>query len=179
MRIEGRRSVRLRGYDYSQPGAYFVTICTQGRACLFGEIVHGELLLNETGEMIKDRWFRLADRYPGVSLDAFIVMPNHLHGLLLLDALPPDAKGQSPAVELARIVQWFKTGTTYDYIDGVRTKGWVPFERRLWQRNYYEHIVRNEAAYLRIAAYIEANPSRWHDDALHPTAPEFRPERSS
>jgi putative transposase len=169
----------LRGYDYSQPGAYFVTICTQNWACLFGEIVQGQLTPNDAGKIVRDRWRRLADRFRGVSLDEFVVMPNHVHGIILLDGSHPDDTHRLPSVDLARMVQWFKTGTTYDYIEGVRTKSWIPFDRRLCQRNYYEHNVRNDVEYVRIAAYIEANPSRWQDDALHPSSPGFQPKRSS
>jgi REP element-mobilizing transposase RayT len=169
MRFDGRRSIRLRNYDYSRAGAYFVTICTQNRACLFGE-----MLPNDAGKSIHDRWGRIAERYPGVSLGGFVIMPNHVHGVILINAPHPDEQDPSCAATLARIGQWFKTGTTYDYVQGVNGRSWVPFDRRLWQRNYYEHIIRNESEHGRIAAYIDANPSLWQNDALHLEAPEFQ-----
>jgi putative transposase len=174
MRFDGRRSIRLRGYDYSQAGAYFVTICTQNRACLFGEIADGEMVPNDAGKSIHDRWMKIAERYPGVSLGGFVIMPNHVHGVILLNASQQsEEQGSSYSVALARIVQRFKTGTTFDSIQGVNGRGWTSFDRRLWQRNYYEHIIRNESEHDRIVAYIDVNPSLWRDDALHPEAPEF------
>ena len=151
-----RRSIRLKGYDYSQAGAYFITICTQNRACLLDVPV--------VDAMIAHWWQELANKYPSVSLDAFVVMPNHLHGILLL--FDPDPPAPNP--QLGTVVQWFKSMTTNAYIRGVKESGWEPFSGRLWQRNYYERIIRNERELTATRLYIEANPDNWTADENHP-----------
>jgi REP element-mobilizing transposase RayT len=192
-----RRSIRLKGYDYRQAGAYFVTVCTQDRSFLFGEMVHGEMRLNDAGKMVYDVWNDLPAFYPGVQTDAFIVMPNHIHGIIILvgadprvcpdadprvcpDADPrvcPDAdprvcpgqpQGVAPTMGLPDVVHRFKTMTTKRYADGVKRLGWEPFRGRLWQRNYYEHIIRNEESLNRIREYILTNPMRWALDRENP-----------
>jgi len=176
-----RRSIRLKGYDYSQPGAYFITICTQDRACLFGEVVDGEMRLNDAGQMVQDVWDELPAFYPSVQTDAFIVMPNHIHGIIILvgadPCVCPDEIGQpqmiAPRLSLPDVVHRFKTMTTKRYIDGVKKFGWTPFRRRLWQRNYYEHIIRNDHALQRIREYIWTNPLRWHLDRENPNRSRF------
>jgi putative transposase len=96
-------------------------------------------------------------------------MPNHMHGLILINAPHPDGPPSgTPSLSIGSIIQWFKTGTTYDYIVGVKNQGWPPFNGRLWQRNYWEHIIRNDAEYERICDYIEVNPWKWNEDSLHP-----------
>jgi len=277
-----RRSIRLQGYDYTRPGAYFVTIVTQGRACLFGEVVAGEMRMNDAGRMVQQVWDELALFYEGVQTDAFIVMPNHVHGIIILtgnvratphvhpdemavratprgcpttprgcpdemNATPrvhpdemnvgatprgcpttpracpdhprdcPDEmavratprgcpnpqsgpgqargpaptsgsgqargpaptsgsgqpRGVAPTLGLPDVVHRFKTMTTKRYADGVRANQWTPFPGRLWQRNYYEHIIRDVGAnggatsrspLQRIREYILTNPLRWHLD---------------
>jgi REP element-mobilizing transposase RayT len=185
-----RRSIRLRGYDYSQLGAYFVTICVQDRECLFGEVVEEEMRLNDAGRMVQDVWNDLPRYYPGVALDAFVVMPNHIHGIIILVgagpcACPdagqpivgagpracPDAgqpQGVARTLGLPDVVHRFKTMTTKRYTDGVKRFGWLPFRGRLWQRNYYEHIIRNEESLYRIREYILTNPMRWMMDCQNP-----------
>jgi REP element-mobilizing transposase RayT len=206
-----RRSIRLKGYDYRQAGAYFVTVCTQDRSFLFGEMVHGEMRLNDAGKMVYDVWNDLPAFYPGVQTDAFIVMPNHIHGIIILvgagpracpDAGPracPDAgpracpdsgpracpdsgpraypgqpqemgqpQGVARTMGLPDVVHRFKTMTTKRYADGVKRLGWEPFRGRLWQRNYYEHIIRNEESLNRIREYILTNPMRWALDHENP-----------
>jgi putative transposase len=146
-----RRSIRLRSYDYSQVGAYFVTICTQGRLCLFGDVVYGEMKLNDAGWMIESWWLELRNKFPSVEPGEYVVMPNHFHGIIAIvgadlcvcpDSGPP--KGAHIGAPLPKIVQWFKAMTTNEYIRGVKQYGWTPFLARLWQRNYYEHIIRNQ-----------------------------------
>jgi len=180
-----RRSIRLKGYDYSRPGAYFITICTQDRACLFGEVVDGEMRLNDAGQMVQDVWDELPAFYPGVQTDAFIVMPNHIHGIIILVGADPcvcpntgqtigQPQGVAPTrLSLPDVVHRFKTMTTKRYIDGVKKFGWTPFRRRLWQRNYYEHIIRNDHALQRIREYIWTNPLRWHLDRENPNRSRF------
>lgn len=176
-----RRSIRLKGYDYSQAGAYFITLCTQDRACLFGKVVNGEMRLNDAGRMVLAEWNRLPERFPHLVLDAFVVMPNHVHGILVITDPAPTAPtvgatvatvGATPTVgattrvapTVGNIIGAFKSRVTVEYIRGVKTSGWPPFRGRLWQRNYYEHIIRNERALNAIRQYILQNPQRWQMD---------------
>jgi REP element-mobilizing transposase RayT len=205
-----RRSIRLKGYDYSQAGAYFVTINVHQRRCILGEVMGSEVRLSPAGDMVLDVWEAIPDHYPGVDVDAFVVMPNHIHGIILLttsagaaprgrpdspranqfdpdDPLLPQgnsgqaqgplgdrgqAQGPAPTVgpapttglRLADVVGRFKSLTTRRYIAGVRTLGWVPFDRYFWQRNYHERILRNENELNVRRWYIEENPLRWDSD---------------
>jgi putative transposase len=163
-----RRSIRLRGYDYRRPGAYFVTICVHGRANLFGAVIAGEMRLNAAGLMIDSEWEALPQRFPALCLDVYTIMPNHFHAIMTLGDAP------ATAARLGDIVGAFKSLTTNGYIRGVCDHGWPPFDRRLWQRNYYEYIIRGEADLARIRDYIRNNPARWDADQLHPAA---RPKR--
>ena len=173
-----RRSIRLKGYDYSQAGAYFVTICTQDRECLFGEIVDGKMVLNDAGRMIC-RWYsELENKYPDIRCDEFICMPNHIHfviinvgaDLCVRPCVETSKTGEHAGSPLRTVVQWFKTMTTNEYIRGVKQHGWTPFSGKLWQRNYYEHIVRNEHEMNRIREYIVNNPLKWETDQDNPDA---------
>ena len=155
-----RRSIRLKDYDYSQQGAYFVTICVHERRCLFGTIDHGEMQLNASGTMVANAWLDLNNRFPTVKTDVCVVMPNHIHGIIWI--------GQPQRSSLGHVIGAFKSITTDQYIDGVRKRGWTPFSGRVWQRNYYEHIIRNDRVLHAIRNYMEANPSRWADDPENP-----------
>ena len=185
-RIHHRRSIRLKGYDYRQAGGYFVTMVTQGRDALFGEVVNGEMILNDAGEMIVRWWLELPNKFPNVNVDIFVVMPNHFHGIIFiiddadnsanaepisvvgddLRVVPQGEHAGSPRqnAPLSQMIQWFKTMTTNEYIRGVKNLGWKPFNGKVWQRDYYEHIIRNQSAADRIARYIESNPARWNED---------------
>ena len=189
-----RRSIRLKRYDYAAAGAYFVTICLQGPDCLLGQIAEGQIRLTAAGEMIARHWLALPTRFSSVDLDAFIVMPNHLHGIIVIHDDPlvgedlgpaPDADAEPSAAPardtpssdadagrptLGQIVGSFKSITTNAYSDGVRAHGWPSFHGRLWQRNYYEHIIRNDRALAAIRQYIHDNPANWAQDRLHPDA---------
>jgi len=224
-----RRSIRLKEYDYSQDGLYFVTICVQNRECLFGDITVGAnpcghpndnitnigqpqeyvpmMWLNDAGVMIEKQWLALTDRFPNVRLHEFVVMPDHFHGILEIvgaypcgrlldddkgrhildgvDGRPLDVtiqsnesklddvllfgqpQGHAPTVVKRKTVgdmmDAFKSITTVEYIRGVKTMGWTPFNGKLWQRNYYEHIIRDYEAFVRISDYIRENPEKWKD----------------
>jgi len=176
-----RRSIRLKGYDYSMPGAYFITICTNNRECLFGEIIDGEMKLNDAGRMIERWYFELANKFLDIQCDEFVIMPNHFHCIIIivetdinvgadLSVCPID-KRQSHRIaptptssSIPRVVQWFKTMTTNEYIRNVKQNNWIPFIRRLWQRNYYEHIIRNDKSLDKIRQYIINNPLKWEMD---------------
>ena len=182
-----RRSIRLQGYDYSQAGAYYFTIVTQGKAILFGDIENGEMILNEAGKMILKWWHELPKKFPNIKLGTFIIMPNHVHGIIIIESAGVDlrvnpaeidtANGRThgSAPTLGTIIQWFKTMTTNEYIRGIKNLGWRPFDRRLWQRNYYEHIIRNQQDWERIHDYILANPANRDDDKENPAWDQLHP----
>jgi putative transposase len=160
--IPYRRDMRLPGWDYRLPGPYAITICTQDRVHRFGVVRDGLMVLNPIGEMVQSVWAEMPREFPQVILDAHVVMPNHVHAILMLDSEDIE---RNP--ELGTVVQRFKSVVTARYARGVREQGWPPFDGRLFQRNYYEHIVRDERDLERCRAYIEANPSRWHEDPDH------------
>jgi REP element-mobilizing transposase RayT len=194
-RNKHRRSIRLQNYDYKRSGAYFVTMVTQNRACLFGDVVNGRLQLNDAGQMIQAIWDQLPQHYPGVETDAFVIMPNHVHGIIALVGVSACAdiqsggqpQGVAPTndprpkhdavhvLSLADIVHRFKTLTTKRYVDGVKQFDWSRFESRLWQRNYFEHVIRNEESLNRIGEYILDNPTRWEFDQENPLAMQPEP----
>ncbi|GHV14047.1 hypothetical protein FACS1894169_02230 [Bacteroidia bacterium] len=160
--LPNRRSIRLHGYDYSQEGLYFVTICVQGKACLFGEIENDEMVLNEAGTIINDEWQYLKTKYPHIELHEYIIMPNHFHGIIEIVgagfARPHNEqaiRGQAnPAPTVGNIIGYFK----YQTIKKIN------LSIKLWQRNYYEHIIRNEQTYGKIVEYILNNPYNWEKD---------------
>jgi REP element-mobilizing transposase RayT len=157
--LPARRSPRLRGYDYTRSGFYFVTVATHDRRCLFGEIISAEMRANDAGRMIAGAWTEIPGHYPGVSVDTFVLMPDHVHGIVQLF----ESSDSAHALSLSDVMHRFKTLTTTRYIDGVNALGWPAFQKHLWARSYYEHVVRNEASLARIRAYIVENPVRWHE----------------
>ena len=224
--IHHRRSIRLKGYDYSQAGLYFVTICVQKRKCLFGKIVGTdlrvcpEMILNDAGKMVEKWYYVLEQKFPDIKCHQMMIMPNHFHCIIEnvgaiganLRVRPitndsdkhinnhpdihinnhpdiyinndsnkyinnhPDkyinndsnkTEGEHIGSPLYRVVQWFKTMTTNEYIRGVKNLGWQPFDGKLWQRNYYEHIIRNEKSYHNITNYIINNPAKWAEDTFY------------
>ncbi len=188
-----RKSLRLPEYDYAQSGAYFVTVCTHHKACLFGDILGEEMVLNNTGRMVETIWNAIPEYYPGIETDEFVVMPNHVHGIVVITgstvgATPcgcpnvaqaqkhRQAQGPAPTkkngLSLPDIMHRFKTMTTKEYIHGVRQYGWKPFRSKLWQRNYFERVIRNEHEQNRIREYIANNPIRW---ALDRENPDYNP----
>ena len=175
-----RRSIRLKGYDYTQPGAYFITVVTHDRECLFGEIVDGEMRLNEFGEIVRTEWFKTAVVRPYVMLypDEFVMMPNHTHGIIWIvdvgatrrvapppiapsPVAPPIIHPRGPmAGSVGAIIGQFKS-ITAKRINTLRNIPGQP----VWQRNYYEHIIRDERALNAIRRYILNNPANWTKDA--------------
>lgn len=171
-----RHSIRLKGYDYGTSGLYFVTICVEGREKVFGNIINDEMVLNDAGRMV-ERWYdKTEDNYPDIVCHEMIVMPNHFHCIwqnvgadpcVRPDVVVSGGHAGKGGTQLSTVVQWFKTMTTNEYIRGVNKMGWLPFNGRLWQRNYYEHIIRSELSYNNIANYIITNPSRWKEDKFY------------
>ncbi len=170
-----RRSIRLKKYDYSQSGAYFVTVCTKNRKCLFGKIVDGNMFLNGIGLMIQMVWGAIPEYYSGIKIDKFAIMPNHIHGIIIIVGAGPRAcpgegqpRGVAPTLSLPDVVHRFKTITTKQYVDGVKQRGWTRFSGRLWQRNYYEHIIRDETELNLAREYIINNARKWDLDRENP-----------
>jgi len=161
-----RKTIRLPEYDYSWIGAYFITICVRRKECILGQIKNGEIYLNEIGDAIHKNWFWLEKRFKDVKLDEFIVMPNHIHGIILNTeeggsrTAPTTLNKRKP---LGRLIGAFKTVSTKEVNNIRNTPG-----QKLWQRNYYEHIIRNENDLQSIRHYIKYNPLKWDND------PEFR-----
>jgi REP element-mobilizing transposase RayT len=168
-----RRSIRLNGYDYTQPGAYFVTICTYNRMCLFGEVVDGQMRLNELGRLVESTWQDLPNHVTNIELDAFVVMPNHVHAIIIIvgagsEPAPTIAMAQPTPTKrygLPEIVRQFKTFSARRINEHRGTPG-AP----VWQRNYYEHVIRNEDSLTMIRRYIAENPLRWQLDRENPQA---------
>lgn len=157
-----RKPIRAPGWDYLSPGPYHVTICTGHRAHLFDSVSDGVMILNEPGLMTHATWQSIARAFPGITLDAYVVMPNHLHGLLTLPV--PDGPDLDGCIALSDVMRWFKTETTARYSRGVRRSAWSPFDGHLWQRGYYDEIVRSDRGLDRVRHYIEANPATWTED---------------
>jgi REP element-mobilizing transposase RayT len=170
--IHHRRSIRLKHYDYSQAGAYYVTICTENRECLFGIIEDAQMKMNDAGKMVQNVWYELPGRFSEIHLDEFIIMPNHIHGIISIVGAPlvgariseKDSAGTRPAPTLGDIIGVFKSITTHSYTKGVIQQQWQRFSGKLWQRNYYEHIIRNETDLEKIREYIANNPLTWEAD---------------
>jgi putative transposase len=165
-----RRSIRLTGYDYSRPGAYFVTLCVEQRLPLLGSVIGDEVHWSAAGEMVARIWANLGTHYPGVSVDASIVMPNHLHGILVLS--PPCETGDDSdtrkVLSLSTVIQRFKTYTAHCYGQGVASEHWPRYPGRLWQHRFYEHVIRNDHDLQAIGEYIANNPHQWALDRLNP-----------
>ncbi len=168
-----RKSLRLKDYDYTQNGAYYVTICAHNRRCVFGNVRSGEMMLNDAGTMTEEWWKKLPDRFPGIEMDEFIVMPNHLHGIInivgapFMGALNEDRATIKVAPTLGQLIGAFKSITTNEYIRNVKTNNWPSFNRQFWQRNYYEHVIRNESDLNCIREYIVINPTKWEQDEYY------------
>jgi putative transposase len=116
------------------------------------------------GLVVDSWWGMIPRRFPGVELDAHVVMPNHFHGVIVLQTTEDGMERAAGQVSLAYVMQWFKSATTADYRRGVETEGWAPFRGRLWQRGYRDHIVRDDRDMERIREYIEGNPGHWAED---------------
>jgi len=184
--IHHRRSIRLQGYDYAQAGAYFLTICTHARQCLFGEITDGEMRLNDAGRIVAEEWLQTPVIRAEIELDKWVVMPNHFHGIAVMkdagicrqadnrsvgrcnerQALgrPPVASAGTKPKSVGAMVAGFKSSVTSRVNAYYQSPG-----SKVWQRNYWEHIIRNETELDTLRRYIQTNPARWQKDSLYTT----------
>jgi REP element-mobilizing transposase RayT len=169
-----RRSLRLKGYDYSQPGTYFITICTKNRECLLGEIKNGKIILNEFGEIAKSEWIKSSIIRKEIKLDEFMIMPNHIHGIIIIDHGTPivvvGANGCSPLRDFrmeSKSISSFVAGYKSSVTKQINILRKLP-KISLWQRNYYEHIIRNETELNILREYIVNNPLKWDEDEENP-----------
>src|SRR4030042_4816166 len=184
-KIHHRRSIRLKNYDYSKPGAYFITLCTHRRECILGDIVDGNIQLNQFGEIVREEWLRTEQIRPEITMDEFMVMPNHMHGIIMIrNDIPNKSVGayinapgdrthlhtpwdrahrrtplRREPKTLGSIIAGFKSVVTHR-INSLRKIPLTP----IWQRNYYEHVIRDEDNLNRIRQYIIDNPSKWDED---------------
>lgn len=169
-----RRSIRLPGFDYTQDGSYFITICTIDHICIFGNILNGKMVLNEFGKIVKTEWLKTAEMRNNIEIDEFVVMPNHIHGILnivscggTMHRAPTtpqfESFGKPVPGSIPTIVRGFKSTVTKQ-INVMRNAPGTS----VWQGNYYEHVIRNETALNRIRNYIICNPSKWQTDKKNP-----------
>ena len=160
-----RKKLRLPEYDYSSSGAYFVTICPKGRRCILSRIAAGEGLappeirLTEIGRIVEEQILALSKRYPSIAVEKYVIMPNHVHLLLVLQG---DSGGASPSPTVFDAVRVIKSLS-------ARLSRTVPGEVQLWQRGYYEHVIRSETDYREIRTYIDQNPAKWAEDRYYET----------
>lgn len=160
--LRNRQTIRLKGYDYSQPGWYFVTICTWQREAIFGRIAEDCVQLTVAGKVVAKTWLELPRHYPLVQVDEFIVMPNHIHGIVVI----VEKTGVAPAASapLSEIVRRLKSDSARK-INLLQQTPQMP----VWQRNYYEHIIRTNEELAHIRRYIAENPLRWALDQENPS----------
>ncbi|WP_037325830.1 transposase [Runella zeae] len=181
-KLHHRQSIRLKGYDYSQSGSYFITICARERECIFGEIKEGKTILSHLGQLVEQEWLALPHRFPHTDLDEYVVMPNHFHGIIhiavgagLASALEsaqleapqfkPEQIGPTPPTStLGDIVCAFKSLVFKRHYDLIRNNH-LDEIAKCWQRNYWERIIRNHQEYNNIQNYIISNPERWSQDS--------------
>jgi len=174
-----RRSIRLKGYDYSMAGAYFVTTVAWHRELLFGEVINGEMMLSSYGEIVQKWWGEIPVHFPNVKTGAFVIMPNHIHGIILImerrgtvpvpnDTIYPRTKGgMTPPLRrptLGQIVAYFKYESTKE-MNLLNDTGTVT---KFWQRNYYEHVIRDDTDLQNKTDYIDANLLLWDEDDENP-----------
>ncbi len=187
--IHHRHSLRLEAFDYSSPGYYFITICTQNRECLFGSIAQDSIVLNDAGEMVKSEWAKLSQDFSHIRLKHYVIMPNHFHGIIHITGGPPfraisnyfknrlNIINDPTLIEppcgtaensISRILQAFKSISTVYYCESVNQHHWSPFDKRLWQKNFYDHIIRDDEELEIFRRYILANPFNWKYDEDNP-----------
>ncbi|MBR9916426.1 transposase [bacterium] len=178
-KLPNRQSMRLQGYDYSTPGFYFITICTNQKECLFGDVINGEMHMNECGVVASDYLKQIDTRYPNTIIHEHIVMPNHIHVIIeIVNTIPfvgaihesPLQRNANPELYrnhcrkmlIPKIIGWYKMNTAKQINLIRKTPG-----TKIWQRNYYDHIIRNEESLFYIREYIKNNPKNWNKDRFY------------
>ena len=155
----GRRTIRIAHYDYATPGYYFITICAHLKKCHFGDIRHGNLVATQLGEIVSDTWISLPQLHPSIGLDEWVLMPNHLHGILFIQ----ETGSKEATIPLGQIICTYKSRVT------TNTRRTLNFpDIKIWQRNYWERVIRNESELSDIREYIQNNPAKWELDKLNP-----------
>lgn len=191
LKFPQRKSMRLKNYDYSQAGLYFITICVDRLKnpgmMPFGYVKNGEMILNNAGKMVEKWYWELENKYPDKRCHEMVIMPNHIHFIIenlavvagdhagpTLCGRPQRGHPQPYGPEnkkinstIAAAIGWFVTMTTNEYIRGVKSLNWQPYNKKLWQRSYWDVIIRNEQSYQRISNYIKNNPVKWDADKLY------------
>ena len=159
-KLPERKQLRLKNFDYSENNAFFITICTYNRNRLFGKVEKttvGATLCgrpNNPHKMVEKRLFEIPNKFSNTKIDYYVIMPDHIHFILFIE-------GDHTGSPLQDIIGWFKTMTTNDYIKGVKNKLYEPFNKHFWQRNYFEHVIRNENDLFECRKYIEQNLLKW------------------
>jgi REP element-mobilizing transposase RayT len=189
-KIHHRKSIRLEVFDYTNPWWYYVTICTDKHRSVFGDVKNGKMILNNYGTIVKDEWLKTPAIRKNIDLDYYVIMPNHIHGIIIIERrgelnspqgkgekdllqngkegrmqyAPTENKFKSPAQTLGSIIRGFKSAVTKRINEHRKTNG-----DSIWQRNYYEHIIRNERDLYNIRRYIELNSLKWELDKYYKT----------
>ena len=168
-----RRATRLQDYDYCQSGFYFVTICVQHRKCIFGTMIDGKMQLNELGNIVTEYWNHIPQHFSSVEIGDYVIMPNHIHGIIALNDVgtrSPRPKNSNKELtdntsspSLGKIIAYFKYQSTKHINQYHNTPG-----TRIWQRNYHDHVIRDNIDLQRLRQYIQSNPMKWELDQLHP-----------
>ncbi len=156
--MKNRKRKRLPEYDYSQDNLYFVTSCVQGRVCSFGEVINQKMILNENGIIAEKQWYWLSEQYSYLKLHAFVVMPNHIHGIIEIKRNRDESKQKIKP--LSQLMGAYKTTTSKQ----IHLLGNSSFA---WQRSFHDHIIRNEQSFENISKYIDINPIKWNEDKFH------------
>ena len=162
-KLHHRRSIRLKEYDYTNPNWYYITICTKDKQHCFGEIINGKMILNKLGKIVEEEWLKTKQLRKNLDLDYYVIMPNHFHGIIIIESTTrathrvAPTKAKLKTNSLGAIIGQFKSVVT----KRIRASGFEDFQ---WQRNYYEHIIRNEKDLFNIRQYIELNPLKWEYD---------------
>jgi len=154
-----RNSLRFQGYDYTQTGGVFVTLCTHHRQHLFGIVIDGQMAHSQAGGLACDLWRSIPDRFPDVAIDEFVVMPDHVHGIVWTGIATPVTRVGATTGD---VIRWFKSTVHGGYRKGVNQANWPTYDHHLWHRGFHDHILRNDADLERIRQYIASNPARWH-----------------
>ncbi|MEG1624499.1 MAG: transposase, partial [Raoultibacter sp.] len=153
-----RKKIRLKGYDYSSNGAYFVTICTHNREMLFGNVGADSI----SARMVDDIWHKIINQYKNIQCPQYVIMPNHFHAIIVAERADMES-----APTISTIIQSFKRYSTIEYIKLVKQKIFPPFNKQIWQRSFHDHIIRNEQEYQKLWEYIDTNPQKWEEDCFY------------